>query len=368
MKFKPNEIFKKYPDIEDIAIRLEESEKQARERNKNRTNEPVPGGEGNSKRIFQYCPEHAVISHFYKEGRWEQTPYTIKPGREAFLKDLAKVLETRNPDAIKVQIYKGKTGKNEAVYSKDIYLSEHQPEASPNSQEQSELGSLVKKFDESLTEAKKNPEVSSYQIELMRKQFEAQLREQQIQSEMRDIARDHQTEINELQATIAKQKEYIAELEEELDEYEGELSGLQEESKKEKETPFGEIILGRVLMQAGENLLKNNPKILKIGLGLSDEEVKKIFDGETGKLEVGKTANDSSSFSETQATDEYAGLDEKHAQGIKDLIAFFKQINVGEFKKLFTVDCMLQDPTTGMLNNELADKTLQFINENTKNN
>ena len=34
MKFKPNEIFKKYPDIEDIAIRLDESEKETKEKNK----------------------------------------------------------------------------------------------------------------------------------------------------------------------------------------------------------------------------------------------------------------------------------------------------------------------------------------------
>lgn len=369
MKFKPNEIFKKYPDIEDIAIRLEESEKETKERNKSRgkeNNEPVQNNEGNNKRVFYYCAEHAVISHFYKESRWEQTPYTLKAGREAFLKDLAKILETRNPDAIKVQIYKGKTRKTDPAYSKDIYLSENQPEETNNNQDNSGIGSLVKKFDESLNETKKVPHNANFQIELLRKEFEAQLKEQQHSSEIKELKQQHQNEVNELQYIINEKDEYIEELEDELDENEGELSGFREESEKEKSTPFGEIILGRVLVQAGENLLKQNPKILKIGLGLSDDEITKIFEKETQKLEAGK-AGDNSGFSETAATDDYAGLDEKHVQGIKDLIQFFKQIKIEEFKKLFTIDCVLQNPKTGMLNEELADKVLQFINENKPN-
>ena len=182
MKFNPNEIFKKYPDIEDIAVRLEASEKEAKKKQKEKdkrgkgNNEPVPSGETGSKRVFHYLPEHAVISHYYKEGRWEQSPFDIKAGREAFLQDLAKILETRDPDAIKVEIFKGKTRKSDAAYTKDIYLSEDQPEPSPSGEENSELGSLVKKFDESLNTAKKNPGNSSFQIELLRKEFEAQLK------------------------------------------------------------------------------------------------------------------------------------------------------------------------------------------------
>lgn len=368
MKFKPNDIFKKYPEIEDIAIRLDESEKEAKEKNKGRETENkefIPNNEESTKRIFMYFPEHAVISHFYKEGRWEQTPYTLKPGREAFLKDLAKVLETRDPDAIKVEIYKGKTRKTEPVYSKDIYLSENHQETDTGVQEHLGLGSLVKRFDETLSETKKNPDASSFQIELLRKEFETQLKEQQYSSEIKELKQYHQSEINTLQSIITQKDEYIEELEDELDEYEGELNGFHEESKKEKSTPFGEIILGRVLVQAGENLLKQNPKILKIGLGLSDEEVKKIFEKDAEQLESAKT-NDTSGFSEPNAND-LTGLDEKHTQGINDLIQFFKQISLSEFKKLFTIDCMLQDPKTGMLNNDLADKVLQFINQNKPN-
>jgi sugar-specific transcriptional regulator TrmB len=183
---------------------------------------------------------------------------------------------------------------------------------------------------------------------------------------MNELKHLHQSEINNLQALLTQKDEYIEELEEELEESEGELNGLQEESTKEKETPFGEIVLGRVLVQAGENLLKSNPKILKIGLGLSDEEVKRIFSKEQEQLGTGK-ANDSSSFSETQSDNDFAGLDEKHIQGIKDLNQFFKQLNVSDFKKLYTIDCLLQDTKTGMLNIDLADRTLQFVNENTKN-
>ena len=275
-------------------------------------------------------------------------------------------METRNPDAIKVQIFKGKTRKTDPAYSKDIYLSENQPEENANDNENSGIGSLVKKFDESLSKTKKNPHNANFQIELLRKEFESQLKEQQHGSEIKELKQQHQNEVNEFQYILKEKDEYIEELEDELDEYEGELSGFQEESQKKKETPFGEIILSRVLVQAGENLLKQNPKILKIGLGLSDDEVKKLFEKEPQKLEAGKS-NDNSGFSEAQATEDYSGLDEKHVQGIKDLLHFFKQIKIEEFKKLFTINCLLQDTKTGMLKVELADKVLQFINENKPN-
>lgn len=363
MKFKPNEIFKKYPDIEDIAIRLEESEREARDRNKNRGsgNESVSTGETGGKRIFQYCPEHAVISCFYKEGRWEQTPFTLKSGREPFLKDLAKILETRSPEAIKVEIFKGKTRKGNPVYSKDIYLSDGI--SSNDIPEHNELGTLVRKFDERLNETKNAPIDSGVQIELLRKDFEAQLKSQQYQSDLRELKQQHQSEINSLQGIIKQQEEYIEELEEELEDYEGELNGLQEEAQKEKETPFGEIILGRVLTQAGENILKQNPKILKIGLGLSDTDVKRIFEKSTPQLETGKS-EDSSSFSETKG-DGLEGLEAKHAEGIRDLLQFFKQIPTDEFKKLFVINGSMQNPKTGLLNTELAEKIIQLIGQET---
>ena len=342
MKFKPNEIFKKYPDIEDIAIRLDESEKETKEKNRNRgnnTNLSEEGGASKRKKTFQYTAEHEIISQFYKDGSWEQTPCTAKSGRENFLKDLAKLLETRNPDAIKIEIFKGKTCKGGAVYTKDIYLSETGAQKGTNAGEQSaELGSLVKKFDEKLTETKESPDASNLKIELLRKDFDAQIKENEHKSAIKDLGNEHQKEINALQATIKEKDKYIEELEADLNEYEGELSGFEEESRKEKALPFSALIFSRVLVQAGENLLKQNPKILKIGLGLSEDEVKKIFETDAKKIESGQAANDSSSFSETTSEGDYAGLDEKHAEGIKEMVDFFKQVSVTEFKKLYTID------------------------------
>ena len=102
---------------------------------------------------------------------------------------------------------------------------------------------------------------------------------------------------------------------------------------------------------------------MKIGLGLTDEEIKKIWEGGQKKIEDGKSS-DNTSFSESNSAGDLGGLDPKHAQGIKDLIQFFKQVKVDEFRKLFTIDCMMQDPVSGMLNNDLADKVLQFVNQN----
>lgn len=354
MKFIPHEIFEKYPDIEDIAIRLEQSETEAKEKN----SKTEPSTESN-KRIFIHTPEHAVISRYYKGGRWEQSPFVPKPGRKPFLDDLAKILETRKPDAIKVEIFKGKTEKSGVVYSKELYFNS-EPEIK---NEQEQLGAFEKKLDEKLEQFRQEPGTNNLQIELLRKDFQSQLAEQKHNSEIRELNLRHQAEISALQTAISQRDEYIRELESELDENEGTLGSLKAEAEKEKATPFGEILLGRVLAQAGENILKNNPKILKVGLGLSDADVKRIFEREGTKELAGAKAEDNSGFSEC-AVDDLSNLDEKHAQGIKDLIGFFKQIPVEEFKKLYTIDCMLQDGGTGMLNAELADKTLSFINEN----
>jgi len=360
MKFNPHEIFKNYPDIEDIAIRLEQSENDTRKRNKTQKTESSANTEGGGKRIFQNVPEHALITAFYKGGRWEQSPFTPKAGRENFLKDLAKILETRKPDGIKIEIYKNKTPKSGILYSKEIFFSE----ATGITEEKSGLGEMEKRFDEKLEQFRKNPDTNNLQIELLRKDFEKQLLQQQYEAEKKDLNHCHQSEINGLQTAIVQRDEYIEELKDELDEHEGELGSLKAEAKKEKDTPFGEIILSRVLMQAGENLLKHNPKILKIGLGLSDVEIKKIFETDTKELGEEKKENDNSSFSESSANDEYKNLDEKHIEGIKELISFFKNIKVEGFKKVYTINCMLQDPKTALLNEELTDKVLAFTSEN----
>ena len=360
MKFKPHEFFKKHPELEEIAIRLDESEKDAKLKNEEMTKKKKSGtlSEGNlnesAKVIFQYRPECGVISNFYKDGRWEQTPYTPKSGRDPFLKDLAKVLESRDPDAIKVEIYKGKTKKKTAVYSKDIYLVTNQAEIKESS---NELG-CPENFETSIEKLRAKVSPSNFEIEMLRKDFDAKLKEQQHASEIKELKLEHQNEINTLQASIKEKEEIIESLEEDLNDYEGHLEGLQEE----KEKPFGEVLIGRVLMTAGENILKNNPRLLKIGLGITDDEIKKIWESSSKKIEE-KREPDNSSFSEASPSNEFQGLDPKHAEGIRELNDFFKQISLVEFRKLYTISLIMQDPTNGKFNNELADKVLLFIKE-----
>ena len=307
MKFNPHDILKKYPDFEDIASRLEQSEQEAKEKNKSqKSNGTATTVEDGNKRVFQHAPEHALITHFYKDGRWEQSPLTAKAGRKAFLEDLFKILESRNPDAVRVLIFRNKTEKSGIIYNKDIFLDNEKPEKTT---EHSELGAMEKRFDEKLEQFRKNPDANNLQIEILRKEFEARLAEQKHLSEINELKHYHQAEINNLQNHIAQRDEYIDELEEELEENEGELNGLKTESQKEKDTPLSEIVLGRVLSQTCENLLKQNPKILKIGLGLSEDEIKKIWEKDTKEISDGKTISDNSSFSES-TNDDYKGLDE----------------------------------------------------------
>lgn len=362
MKFKPNEFFKKHPEIEEIAIRLEESEKESQKKNeeleKKRASSNNPE-EILGKKKFQLYPECGVISHFCKDGRWEQTPYKPKEGRDSFIKELAKILETRDPDAIKIEIYNGKSNKaidKGPVYSKDIYLV-----TNPEVKEMpGELG-CNPDFESSLEKIRGTIKPNNYEIELLRKDFDAKLREQAHAAEVRELKLEHDNKLRELDAALKERDAIIEEMKDDMSNYEGELNGL----KEEKEQPFGQMVLSRVLTQAGENILKNNPKLMKIGLGLTDDEIKKIWEGEQKQLAEGKSS-DNTSFSESGSAIDLNGLDEKHAQGIKDIVSFFKQIPVAEFKKLYTIDCMLQDPASGMLNHSLADKVLHCINQNTQ--
>ena len=360
MKFKPHDFFKKHPEIEEIAIRLEDSEKDAKEKNKEiqkkkKAGIPNEDNTGTEKKTFVYRAECGVISHFSKDGRWEQTPYIPKEGRDPFLKDLAKILESRDPDAIKIEIYKGKTKKKGPVYSKDIYLATNPAELKEIS---SGLG-CPENFESSIEKIRSTVNPNSYELELLRKDFDARLKAQEHDAQIRELKLQHQHEINDLQAVLKERNEIIEELEEELDEYDGALNGL----KEEKEDSLSATVIGRVLTQAGENILKNNPKIMKVGLGLTDDEIKKIWEGSGKRIEAGK-ASDSSSFSENSSDESLEKLDSKHAQGIRDLVAFFKQVKMDEFRKIFAIDVILQDEKTGFLNNELADKILLFIKEN----
>jgi hypothetical protein len=359
MKFKPHDFFKKHPELEEIAIRLDDSEKEAKEKNegisKKKTNSNNPDEvQQAEKKVFIYRPECGVISNYCKDGRWEQTPYTPKSGRDPFLKDLAKILETRDPDAIKVEIYKGKAKKTGPVYSKDIYLVTN-AEIKENT---SELGT-TENFETSIEKIRSTVKPNNYEIELLRKDFDARLKEQEHTSEIKELKLVHQNELSELKAAVTERDEIIEELEEDLDEYEGTLSGLQQE----KEPALGEIVLGKVLMRAGENLLRSNPSILKIGLGITDEEVKNIWKDSPKRIEDGQSS-DNSSFSEASFTNDLKGLDPKHAEGITRLITFYKQVKTDEFRKLYAIGFILQDPKTGRLNTELADKVLQFISKN----
>jgi len=362
MRFNPKQLFKRFPELEEIANRLDESEKKTKEKNDAISKKPSEFTEGmKPKRIPIYHPEHCVISDTYNEGRWDKTPYTPKPGKEAFLQDIAKAIEGRKAEGIRIKIYNGKLCKGEPVYKTDVYFIEDVPieETKKSNAVSSEgLGDVMQKFDQSLEKINANPGSNShYEIKLLRKDFEAQLKQKEHEAEIKELKHLHTQEIKELQDNIEELKEEVEYLEEDLDDKEGELSGLQ---NKEHKASFGEVMLARVVTQAGENLLKNNPNLLKIGLGLTDEEIKEVWKNSGEQKKIESKGEDNSSF-ETTATDEYAGLDEKQVQGIKDVVLFLKQLPFEDFRKIYTIFAHMQDRQSEKLNHALADQFIHLI-------
>ncbi|MGQ0829400.1 MAG: hypothetical protein ACT4ON_13510, partial [Bacteroidota bacterium] len=110
----PEELFSQCPQLEDIANRLHDSEVSVAEFNKQNQSKRSTGSnegiEGSGFRLTYKTkyPEHCRIAEIYRNGRWERMANLPKAGRDAFLKSLVSVIETRNPKGLKVQIFGGK--------------------------------------------------------------------------------------------------------------------------------------------------------------------------------------------------------------------------------------------------------------------
>lgn len=367
----PEQIFQTCPELRDIADRLEQSEVQTREQNeKNEALKQLkiknPGGPG-SLHYKQLYPEHFCITEIYRSGRWEKTAALKDFGRTAFENAIKKVVDARNPSALKIEVYAGKrngtrTFANTCWLVEDAKIIEDKKEDAKGGLglvAADQIENLVKqKLEELMKPGGDNtnsPEAMHFKLELL-KMSHAQ--------EMRNQKDDYERIIDKKDDQISDLEDEIAELEEELAEVDGELGNAATMLEQKIKPPTAQVILAGAIEAAAEAFVLNRPKILTDVFKLRPEQIKEIFEtNQTKQLEEngGTSTNTASvSFDNNGATDEYAGFDPAHANAIKMLHTFIKSLSIEDFKKLYTI-CFFCAIDGGAFNTAHADKLIAQI-------
>lgn len=378
-----NELYKKYPILEDIANRLELSQQTADKKNKDkftRDKEPIPEGEiGHSrprKKIPTAC-EHAVIDKFFTNNGWVKTYHPLQAGKDAFETNLQRIV-SRKPDAIHVLIVNGQrissASKPEKITIKLNESAQVTDSADKDPVESEVLNTLKLQLGSLENQIKSNPVIktdSEGQNNLLQLNFAQQLTDIKHKHEIETITRDHryevdklhseyQNKIDELEYEIDDLEEYIEDLESERTETETALSGIDTKIKEAENPPIFKA-LGRVLSNTLENLAKENTDLLS-KLGIPEDELKEYFktkeDNKTNPKQ--NINNNSASFSEAGSQSlgnpTYNKLDAIKKQVADALIEIIDgstaddlKILVGSFKYAFNEDATINLEVLGAM-------------------
>lgn len=357
----PDELYKIAPDLATIAERLENSVKNtatanAKRQSQKRKNKDTPGF--NLSSYKPRYPEHFKITEILKQGRWETIPSELKCGREQFERDITSIATTRNAQAMKIEIYVGKT-KHTSPETYTIYLEEsakHAPSTElGNPQESEKIKQLESKF-VALNKANGNLESTEY----LKADFARQLNDFKHESEIKELKRDHERALERKDNELNKLKVEVEQLGVKLLESDNQLSGVAEAiNAKQKPPAFQELAIG-ILSGMAKKLAIENPKYLSAITNKTPEEVRQMLveDAEAfeGNHEI--ESNNGASFSET--TNEYDGYAPDHAERLKSLHAFAKGLSIEDFMTLNNICayCCLPD---GKINKENADLLIELI-------
>ncbi len=360
----PEELYNAAPDLATIAERLENSVKNTASENtrlqtQKRKNKDTPGFTSNNFKT-RY-PEHFRITEILREGgRWEKMPTELKFGREQFEREITTIVATRNPQAMKIVIYSGKATRNTSppeTYT--IYLSEN---AKNESHTAIELGSVqesekMKELESKFLELNKAGGNTS-SIDLLKADFARQLNDFKHQSEIAELKRSHERELEKKDHELGRLQEDIEDLESQLSDADGELSGAADLINAKQKPPAMQMILAGAFQKMAVNLALSYPKAVTALTGLQPAEVKEMLSEEVKELEEEKTVeNSGASFSEA---DEYDGYDAEHTERLKNIHTFAKSLNTDDFLTFYNICayCCLPD---GSINKGKSDSVLDFI-------
>lgn len=339
------ELYRKYPTLEDIALRLETSEKQAEKKNRSARGEKdeTPNPEevttrGNRRKILATC-QHAFIEKFFKGGSWTKTHHLPEAGREPYETNLQRIM-SREPDALMIIVHNGektprKLGPENKIYVK---LREDSPASEPADQQESDVLTTIQSQLNGLEQQiKSSPDIKTDpagQANIMQLTFAQQLKELEHTHKIESLKRDHDTEMrdlrDELNDTIADLEADLEDAEDEIEELKAELAEKDESlgglEKKSSESYLAKTSFwGDVLTQGLEGFAKQNTKLLG-EFGFPEDKIKKYFEekdeNKDKKAEQVSEASFSESGSSSSINGVYDGLDsekKKFADGMIEI-------------------------------------------------
>jgi hypothetical protein len=371
------ELAQEYPELEDIANRLADSEKEADEYNrtkKGKSNELDLDQTERKKPTAKKTPEHAVIARYWKSGQWIPTAMLPKSGRENF-EDMVSTIANRAPGAFEIHLFNGRKQGIPAVYKATIYMKgsnkeeieKHNPgelgNTSPEVKSESNVAEAIKNLEEKLALQTKNPAGS---LDLINANFEKELMKIRFQNEMSEKKRFYEDIIAKKDQVIVDLQGEIEDLEAELDEGE-ELAGIYEKKLKEEHDPG----MGKLIEKVGSRVLKTflmeTPKFTEALTGLSKEELNQIWEEDKKRLNQSSSTENSSSasFSEVEETDPLEAIikkiePEEKAKAVRSIIQSCTIMPFNDFKMLYHIWYPLIDDKGGLVV-DLAKSILAYL-------
>ncbi len=296
-----NSLYAKYPQLEDIAHRLDQSFKQTeainnsrkdyKKASSNQTEMAIEDLQKRQPRHHSKTPDHAMISKIAINGQWDATMHAMASGKQNFENALMRIMR-RNPDAIEVVI--APTSKITSVTKPEIIIIKLKDVEITTPTTINEINSETsQKIAEQLAglknEIAKRPEVNlnNFDSKISELNFAQQLSEIKHSHEIETLKRDHQRTIDLIEREYQKQiedlKEEIEDLEYEIEDLEAEaaetednLSGIEQKIKEAQHPQFIDI-LGKVGKSITENLIKDNTKGISKFLNINESELVQYF-------------------------------------------------------------------------------------------
>lgn len=328
----------------------------------------------------------AKVTKIYKNGEWEYN-FSQPLMASEFIKELEKTFD-QGVDQFCYQAYKGKTIESQPLIpempvilneqTKDIPIpaapqvvyvnppAQSAPPAAPSQEpfQSAALGAVeqgIKELKESLLTIKSTPAVdekgnTNLQLLELQMKFEKQIDELQHKSEIDRLTHKYEVKIKELEEEIDGYQEEIRYLQDEIDLGTQQLNGIQEQ--KREESTIEKLLLAGA-QKIATNILKDNPKLLKSGLGLSDDQIADIW-----KVDAPKQLaqhNDNSSFAAAEdVTDKYSHLTPDHKEALESLIPSLESLEYEHLRYIYTLLAQLQiDEKT--IDLDLAAKAIAAI-------